>query len=337
MSGPDGMVVIALLSVFLSAMLATRLAIAYGLRRQLIDLPGGRRLHRQPTVRGAGVGAVVVLLLGLLVTSQLRPEDSIRLMTLVTALGMVAAVGWWDDHRPLAARWRLLVHLGAVVLLLSPLMGAASWLVWLSFLVALIWLINAYNFIDGSDAFAAGHAVWIAGCSAVAGALQGAALVSVVAALVSLCSAGFLYFNWPPARAFLGDVASGTLGLALGAVILLSWERASLDPLLPMLLISGVVLDATLTLISRMVSGRRWYAAHRSHLYQWLLRSGWAPARVLSVYLGWSMLAGLGIWLVPAVASYRLLIAGAMLAIGSILWVWARQRILRRTRQGLRQ
>ncbi len=322
------------LIAFAAALLATRLAIAYGLRRQLIDEPGGRRLHTQPTVRGAGIGMVVVMLVGLVWLAWLHPASARQLYTLAAALLLVAAVGWWDDHRPLPARWRLLVHLLAVAVLISPLYGAAGALLCLTFAIALTWLINAYNFIDGSDAFAAGHGLWIAGCCAIAAAIAGDALLAALCALIAASSAGFLYFNWPPARAFLGDVASGTLGLALGSVIVLSWERASLDPLLPILLMSGIVLDASLTLLWRMLSGRRWYLAHRSHLYQWLLRTGWTRQMVLLAYLGWSAGAACALLLLPESALVKMLGTIGILGIGSAVWALTRRRILQQARKG---
>lgn len=317
--------------VLIAALAATRVAIAYGLSRKLIDLPGGRRLHSQPTVRGAGVGIVCVLLVSFGLATGLIPEQRAAALGMLLALGLVAAIGWWDDHRPLPARWRLLAHLAAVMGLLFAL-GMPLGLTWLLFAVALLWLVNAYNFIDGSDGFASAHCAWISGCCALVSWQVGDHWLAMACAYLCAACCGFLYFNWPPARAFLGDVASGTLGLALGCIVLLSWERASLDPLLPILLMSGVVLDASLTLLWRMLSGRRWYQAHCSHLYQWMLRSGWSAREVLAAYLSWSLLAAACFWLLPESALPRLLGAAAVLAVGSGLWGIGRRRILRHKR-----
>lgn len=317
--------------VLAAALVATRLAIAYGLSRQLIDLPGGRRLHRQPTVRGAGVGMVGVLLCSYLVAEWLAPAQRNAVLGTVLALAMVAAVGWWDDHRPLPARWRLLAHLLAVLVLLGAVELPLG-VIWLLFALALVWLVNAYNFIDGSDGFAGAHGVWISGVCALVSWQVGDYWLAMACAYLCACCSGFLVFNWPPARAFLGDVASGTLGLALGAIVLLSWDRASLDPLLPILLMSGVVLDASLTLLWRIRSGRRWYQAHCSHLYQWMLRSGWTARQVLLVYLAWSALAGASFGLLPVDPTWRLVAAAAVLLLGSALWAIGRRKILHHRR-----
>jgi UDP-N-acetylmuramyl pentapeptide phosphotransferase/UDP-N-acetylglucosamine-1-phosphate transferase len=117
----------------------------------------------------------------------------------------------------------------------------------------------------------------------------GAALCLVCAA----ACAGFLPFNFPHARIFMGDVGSGTLGFAIAMAVLWQVGSGKSAPTSGLVLCSAFVTDATCTLLSRMLGGRRWYSAHREHLYQWLVRAGFSHARVVALYMGWNLLVTL--------------------------------------------
>jgi UDP-N-acetylmuramyl pentapeptide phosphotransferase/UDP-N-acetylglucosamine-1-phosphate transferase len=276
------------------AALAVRAAIAYAHRRGMLDQPGQRRSHTLPTPRGGGVGIVLACLVVLpcVLRTLTAPWDAGTVTGLELALALVAAIGWWDDHRPLRQWPRLGVQLMATTLFsIGLLAGAGLAWAWLPLLVlAGGWSINLHNFMDGIDALLAQQGIFVAAglgwlaASAGQPALAGAGLVTAAACL------GFWLYNRPPARIFMGDVGSGSVGLLLFALSAMLWriEPALLWPAL--ILGSAFVADASLTLLNRFLRGRRWYAPHREHLYQWLVRSGGTHARAAAWYLGWNLL-----------------------------------------------
>jgi Fuc2NAc and GlcNAc transferase len=195
----------------------------------------------------------------------------------------IAVLGFLDDHGHIAARWRLLGHFAAsfwVLLWLGGLPSVAVFGWQLQFgwvghglaLLYLVWLLNLYNFMDGIDGLASIEAItaclsacllyWLGGYTG----LMWAPLVLAVAV------AGFLYWNFPPARIFMGDAGSGFLGIILGVLSLqAAWASSSL--LWAWLILLGVfIVDATFTLMRRLLRGDKVYEAHRSHAYQFASR-----------------------------------------------------------------
>lgn len=205
---------------------------------------------------------------------------------------VVALVGWIDDHRPLSAGLRLSVHLAAGLWMVAwvPAVPEAGWLA--AAVLAVAWTVNLYNFMDGIDGLAAAEAVFV--FAAVGWLLPDcAAGLQVLAWSVAAASAGFLFYNRPPARIFLGDVGSGFLGAAV-AVLALAGQAVGL-PLWVWLVLGAVFwVDATYTLIVRGASGQRVWEAHRSHAYQILARRWGSHSRVLFLVLAYD----LG-WLLP--------------------------------------
>jgi Fuc2NAc and GlcNAc transferase len=265
-------------------------AIGYARRRGLLDLPGRRRSHAVPTPRGGGIGIVVAMLAFALAPAAVGGDAMAA--TLAAALAAVAAVGWWDDHRPLSARLRLAVHLGAASAVAIGVLGAPSGPVAAMALalavLAIAWSINLHNFIDGINGLLGLQALAVLAILAGLAARAGQGELALWCAVGAAACAGFLPFNLPRARIFLGDVGSGALGLLLGALALLAWRRGLLDAGALLMLLSACAVDATATLLSRMARGRRWWRPHREHLYQWLVRGGASHARVALLYLGWT-------------------------------------------------
>lgn len=326
------MLPILLLSASGSAVL-TALAIDYGRRRGLLDAPGQRRSHRLPTPRGGGIAPVITLLV-VIVALGLRGELGARdALGIGAALVGIAAIGWADDHRPLSAAGRLAVHVGAALWLVSLLLSAQPMWLWVPAGLAVVVAINLCNFMDGINGLAASQAALVA-------ALLGWLLWPVDAtsgllafALAAAC-AGFLPFNFPRARIFLGDVGSGALGLLISVLLLLAWrdEAAGLAALI--LLPSAFLLDGGLTLLMRARAGKNLARAHREHLYQWLVRSGASHARVTLGYAAWTGLMGL-LCLAAPQGSIGLAV-GTYLAGGLLWWQCRRWLLAGRRRRGAR-
>lgn len=316
------------------AMVVVRGAIAYAHRRGMMDLPGQRRSHTIPTPRGGGIGIVVAALLtmpaSLVCLPGAMPPVVVTALTAGTVL--VAAVGWWDDHRSLPILPRFGIQLLSAGLLAAAMAsnGMAWW--WVPVLVlAGGWSINLHNFMDGIDGLLAQQIMFVALGLALLAQAAGQPALSTSSTCLAAAAAGFWYFNRPRARIFMGDVGSGTMGFLVFALSALLW-RLDGHLLWPALILSSsFVADATLTLVQRMVSGRRWYTAHREHLYQWLVRSGFTHATGGACYLAWNMLVAAPLaylawarpmWSVP-------LFFGTYL-IATAVWFFMKRRCLRR-------
>ena len=281
------------LAALLIALIVVRIAIAYAHHRGMFDQPGQRRSHSIPTPRGGGIGMVVAVL----ATSPwallwLEPVWSWP-VALALALGtaLVAAIGWWDDHHSLPVLPRLGVQLAACTLFgVAMTAGAVSWL-WLPALVlGGAWSINLHNFMDGIDGLLAQQCLFVAIGLGMLAADAGQMSLAVAAACLAAAALGFWCYNRPRAAIFMGDVGSGTLGFLLFAFTALLWRTSSALLWPALILSSSFVTDASLTLLSRFLKGRRWYTPHREHLYQWLVRSGMSHAAGGACYLAWNLL-----------------------------------------------
>jgi UDP-N-acetylmuramyl pentapeptide phosphotransferase/UDP-N-acetylglucosamine-1-phosphate transferase len=244
-------------------------AILYARRAGLIDAPGERRSHVQATPRGAGISIVVVMALACVSLFFHGELAGIDASLAVAGLALVAVPGWIDDHRSLPVWPRLLAHglAAACVAVLAWRMSHLPAHAGLAFLATLA-LINIWNFMDGINGLAATQAA-LAACGFAALAWPSA--WAVLAVCLSASALGFLPFNFPRARIFLGDVGSGSLGylVALFGVLTLPVAGWSLAVLLP---VTAFGIDAGFTLSRRMLAGERWWTPHASHAYQRLAR-----------------------------------------------------------------
>ena len=282
-----------LLLSFAIAWLSARAAIAYAHRRGMLDHPGQRRSHNVPTPRGGGIGIVLACLVCLpgVLCAGLAPWPLLLVAGLLTALLLVALAGWWDDHRSLPILPRFGTQLLAVLLFGMALgAGGLSWW-WLPLLLlAGAWSINLHNFMDGIDGLLAQQAMFVGAGLALLAWAAGQPELALAVACLAIANLGFWCLNRSPARIFMGDVGSGSVGLLVFAFTAMLW-RVDTRLLWPALVLSSAfVTDASLTLLTRYSRGRRWYTAHREHLYQWLVRRGMTHAKGSAIYMTWNLL-----------------------------------------------
>ncbi|MEO8778518.1 MAG: glycosyltransferase family 4 protein [Rhodanobacter sp.] len=324
-----------LLASFSISLLVVGGAIGYARRRGMLDLPGPRRSHQLPTPRGGGVGIVVAMLVCLLgVGWGLRATGPWQELpaSLCAALALVAVAGWWDDHRSLPVLPRLAAQLLAVALFSAMLLGGELGWWWLPLLMlGGVWSINLHNFMDGIDGLLAQQAIFVAIGVTVLAATAGQPVLALLAACLAAAALAFWCFNRPPARIFMGDVGSGSVGLLIFAFSAMLW-RADHDLLWPALILSSAfAVDAGLTLLTRMWRGRRWYAAHREHLYQWLARRGGGHASVDAGYLGWNVLVAAPLtWLAWSHPRAGLAVTIVAYLCAAVVWLSLKRRLLRR-------
>jgi len=251
---------------------------------QILDIPNERSLHTRPTPRTGGIailsGSAAALLVAWFTQGVL-----IAGLPLLLAITLLAIVALIDDRHTLGAGSRLLIQIGAVLLLLFTLAAPLDALTLIAALLFLVWMINLYNFMDGMDGFAGGIAVIGFATFALLAWQAGQTQLALGCAAIVAAAAGFLLLNFPPARLFMGDSGSTVLGLLAGVVILTAHAIGLLPVWLGILVFSPFIVDASITLCRRMLRGEKFWKAHKSHYYQRLVESGWGHRRtVLAEY-----------------------------------------------------
>ncbi len=268
------------------AAVLTHLLARPGALRALVAHPNERSLHSHPTPASGGLAMAAALICALPVLHFALPALPVHGWFYLGA-ALVALISLWDDWRPLSPSLRLAIHLTAASCVLlagwTPESlhwpnGHWPWPQWLAMpftLLFVAWMTNLYNFMDGMDGFAGGMAVFGFGGYALLGWLGGAPEFAALNLLIVLAALGFLIFNFPPARIFMGDVGASTLGY-LAAALGLWGEQLGLFPLwAAVLLFSPFIVDASVTLTRRAWRKERIWQAHKTHYYQRLVQMGW--------------------------------------------------------------
>ncbi len=265
--------------VLVASCLLTGVLRFYALKRSMLDVPNGRSSHTDPTPRGGGLSFVLTFFVAIASYYYLKNISLSWFMALSGGGLLVAGIGFWDDHHHIPARWRILVHFCAASWVLfflrgfPPLpIGGVVWnfggIGYLIGLIFLVWLLNLFNFMDGIDGIAAVEAISVAGSAALIMFVNGERQTFFPLVIFAAGCLGFLIWNWPPAKIFMGDVGSGFLGFILGTFAIFTATNNSLSLWSWFILLGIFLVDATITLVRRILRGERFYEAHRSHAYQ---------------------------------------------------------------------
>ena len=274
-------------------------------RFHILDHPNDRSLHTQPTPRSGGLAILAAIYLcGIAVDYWFgRPSDFSYAWIGGSSL-LVAVVSYVDDHRTLSSGIRFIVHLSAAAILAFGGLAVSRlelpgwdlsfpyWIGVIFTLLFVVWMVNLYNFMDGMDGFAGGMAVFGFGTFAVLGLLAGSTLFSALNLIIAAAALGFLVFNFPPARIFMGDVGSSTLGFLAASMSLWAAHERFFPLWVAVLVYSPFVLDATATLIRRLLRGEKVWQAHKTHYFQKLVQAGWGHRK--TVLLEYAIMLGCG-------------------------------------------
>lgn len=274
--------IILLVTIFIISaifsLLLTGLIRRYASKSRLLDIPNERSSHSIPTPRGGGLAIAVTFVMGLLAVNAFYPFSHIWIAFLGASI-LVALIGFIDDRGHIATQWRLIGHFVAAVWVLAWLGGfppiqvfddiyALGMLGNALIVIGLVWLLNLYNFMDGIDGIAASEAIFVASAGLFFAIITEHIHLQLVAVLLIGSTLGFLIWNWPPAKVFMGDVGSGFLGIVLGIYAWWSIAEGVLTIWSWLILFGVFTVDATVTLIRRFLQGMSWYEAHNSHAYQ---------------------------------------------------------------------
>jgi len=275
-------------------------------RWQILDTPNERSSHRRPTPHGGGVPLLLAFAGGLLLAAVSRGAWGGGFITLAVAALFLMLLGVIDDLRGLSVRLRFAVYsvlcLLVAAALLSPVLShelannmLRGGVLVLFAATAMLWSLNLYNFMDGIDGIAATQCVVACSSAALlAWGTGGGGSYALFCLLLAASHLGFLMWNWPPARLFMGDAGSVPTGFLLAGLALLGAVQGQLNPLCWLILLAGFITDATCTLVWRMVSGQPFTQPHRLHAYQRLSRHWGSHLAVDMLLLGLNAL-----WLTP--------------------------------------
>lgn len=304
-------------------------------RLHILDHPNERSLHERPTPRTGGVAMVIAIAAGMVALAAVSPSS--RELMIVALGGLpIAAVAFADDRWRLAVRWRLLTHaavaialaLGSLRLGVLHLPGFAvslpAWFAVGAAAVIIVWMTNLYNFMDGMDGFAGGMAAIGFGTFALLGFMQGRTDFAALNLIIASSALGFLYFNFPPARIFMGDTGSTTLGF-LAATMMLWAGRDGIFPLwIGLMVFSPFIVDATVTLIRRLARRERIWQAHKTHYYQRLVQLGWGHRKtVVWEYALMAACSGTAILALDlgSLAQWAVIVGGALIYVALMMGI----------------
>jgi Fuc2NAc and GlcNAc transferase len=272
-----------LLVLIITSLFCTFCLRRYALAKSIIDVPNARSSHTTPTPRGGGVAIVICFLLSTLALYGFNLVSTHLMLALLGAGSGIALLGFLDDHGHIAARWRLLGHFFSALWVLFFLgglpeiifFGVSINFLWFGYIIAalyLVWMLNLYNFMDGIDGIASIQAITVCLAGAFFYFLIDKVDLIILPLALAACALGFLFWNFPPAKIFMGDAGSGFLGLVLG---ILSLQAAWISPHLFwcwIIMLGVFIVDATTTLLVRLSRREKVYEAHRSHAYQYAAR-----------------------------------------------------------------
>ena len=266
------------LGVFLTALGLTGLIRKFGSMFSLIDTPVDRSAHSTPMPSGGGVAIVVLFLI---FTYLVYINGSVTRNEYLAILGalVIAAIGFADDVSSLPLRHRLTLQFLVAIWAVYWLGGvpdidfsffelsSPEFLALLG-VFAIVWLSNLYNFMDGIDAIAGAELIFVNVMTFIFVINSENSAIGFLSAVLATATAGFLFWNWPPAKIFMGDVGSSFIGYTLGVFALLTMHHGNMTVWTWFILLGVFVVDATLTLLVRMLRGNRWHESHSAHAYQ---------------------------------------------------------------------
>jgi len=264
------------------AWIATGVVRRLAIRHAILDIPNVRSSHQTPVPRGGGL-AIALVALGAMLLETIGHAWDLRIFVALAIGGTaVAGVGYVDDLKSLSARVRLIVHVGASIAFLCVFAAFlnnrsihfSTYAFWVGgglLVFALLSAVNLFNFMDGIDGIAASEAVFVAGSGAWLNCfINGDSGLTLAFVCLASATMGFLIWNMPPARIFMGDVGSGFLGFMLTALAIVASCTAAIPAQVWPILGGVFIADASVTLFRRYARGDRWFEAHKTHAYQHL-------------------------------------------------------------------
>ena len=298
------------LTAFAAALLAVGWLARGRLSTLVLDHPNTRSLHETPIPRTGGLGLLAGAALAVGIIAPGLPA------ALWIACVVLLLVSFLEDLRGIPAAARLALHITVSALFATALLAGEHGPVTIAVAaLAIAWMANLYNFMDGSDGLAGGMALFGFGFYGIAAWLAGSTAFALVNLSIAAAAGAFLVFNFHPARIFLGDAGSVPLGFLAAALGLVGWLQQDWTGWFPLLVFSPFIVDASVTLVRRALRREKLWQAHRDHYYQRLVRLGWGHGRTaLAEYALMAACGGAGLAAMALPAGRQIALIGAVAA-----------------------
>jgi len=325
-----GWVAVGLFSAVLSFLSCFRV-MALAEKSGMIAEPGERQSHQISTPTGGGLGLIFSVVVTSMCLQFVLPVPVFWWQNMLPGILLLTFVGWRDDKYSIPWLVRLLVQLAVSIWLLSfgPLQLSLSDVgLFSTAVLAAVWMMNLYNFMDGSNGMAGFQGVFAGVVLAVLFQSGGQAAPALIALAVAAACAGFLPLNFPRARVFMGDAASVPLGFIFASLAVYGIQTGSLSLHVSILIMAVFIVDATMTLLARVIRREQWYTAHAQHVYQRLIAQGWSHHRVLVVYQAINVILVLpAVVLAEIYPQYAMATVGFTFLLLGVCWQVANQRL----------
>ncbi|HVK56013.1 MAG TPA: glycosyltransferase family 4 protein [Burkholderiales bacterium] len=296
------------IATFLATVVLLGILLRSNVFAKIQDIPNQRSLHQQPIPRTGGLA----LMAGLGLSAIFQPTlFSWYFFAPVFLLVLVSLV---DDISGVSPKWRLLIHMVAAGVFIAGALYSSGASVGVLILIglAVVWMINLYNFMDGSDGLAGGMALFGFSVYGAAGWIAGDNEIAIFAFSIAAAALAFLLFNFHPAKIFLGDTGSIPLGFFAASLGLIGWQRQDWPFWFPLLVFSPFIMDASATLLRRLLRGERVWEAHRGHYYQRLVQSGFGHRNTALLEYALMMASGVSaLWAAHAGSEIQILVLAA--------------------------
>lgn len=269
---------IILLGIFLLSLFLTSVIRVFSLKKSILDIPNQRSSHQVPVPRGGGLAFVItfyITLILLFFNHFVQPKIFFSLLGGVP----IACVGYCDDLFGVKSYWRAIIHLFSAIWGLSFLHEMTP-LFFIFATLTTVWFINLYNFMDGIDGLAGMEAVFVGVVSGLILLTQGFHTIAFVSFALAFSVLGFLMLNWSPAKIFMGDVGSGFIGFIFADLMWITNNHHHITFPVWIILLSVFIIDASYTLIYRVIQKKKWWLAHREHAYQKLVQLGFKHKQI---------------------------------------------------------
>ena len=263
-----------LISIIILSVVLTGLVRSYAIKKSVLDIPNNRSLHSSPTPRGGGLVIVICSIACLIYLYFIGQFKVSTVLAIVPSFCLVALIAWADDHKHIPIVIRVFAYLVSACWLVFFSGIHQNYILSLFFVFSILWLINLYNFMDGIDGLAALEAITTSAFAAIIFYELNADGLFLFALVVLGSTAGFLFWNWPPAKIFMGDVGSCSLGFIFSIMAILAYQNNVMHISVWLVLLSVFIADTSFTLMKRIVKGEKWYFAHKDHAYQKLIEYG---------------------------------------------------------------
>ncbi len=307
-------------------------------RWNILDIPNNRSAHSNPIPRGAGISFFLSFNIVLAFLMWQNQISMYYLRPVILGGPMIMILGYWDDIKSLSAILRLVAHFTAAVFIFYLISSGFSKAVVISFLpnipwltaifciLFIAWFINLYNFMDGADGLSTSIGMVGSGLIAILSYRAGNIDLAIIYVVLAYALAGFLLFNWHPAKVFMGDSGAYYLGYVFGSLALVSKMYYDSSLFVHLIIFGLFIVDATWTLLRRMIRREKIFVGHKMHAFQKLIAKGWGHARVTSLYVLITVL-----WLFPMAVfamnvpaySFLFLVAAYIPVFGFILYTRA--------------